>query len=271
MLAFGSRRGCKACRNGGSDALQCRECSSKLLDEKARVGSWVRYSERRKEGMTLNLFACLVLLCAIPASAQNTPKSIALTDKSTVPPEEILKPLHKGCPNVSITNDLTKSDYMLEAIKSKVRQGLGMEALDTFDLTLFDSDGKALRSASNPSLANAVKDLCQAIKASVMVEVVDTQNLTQSRDARGDTSGGAVGTVVNGVTGRRTHTDTSTIYVIVNGEHALLDCYERRTGCPTIGPGKYYGEQDGDGIWVNFQMPLTHKWVRNHYKVAGSW
>lgn len=52
---------------------------------------------------------------------------------------------------------------------------------------------------------------------------------------------GTVWTVVNGTTGRRTHTDTSTIYVIVNREHALLDCYERRTGCATLGPGKYYG------------------------------
>jgi hypothetical protein len=36
--------------------------------------------------MTLRLFACLVLLSAIPAIAQNTPKSIALTDKSNVLP-----------------------------------------------------------------------------------------------------------------------------------------------------------------------------------------
>lgn len=77
--------------------------------------------------------------------------------------------------------------------------------------------------------------------------------------------------VVNSATGRRTHTDTSNIYVIVNGEHALLDCYERRTGCATIGPGKYYGEQNGDGIWVSYRMPITHESMRNHYKIAGSW
>ena len=139
------------------------------------------------------------------------------------------------------------------------------------DLTLFDPEGKTLTGSSDPSLGIAVKDLCRALKKSVMVEVVDTQNLTQSTDARGDTSGGAPAAIVNATTGRRTHTDTDSIYVIVNGEHALLDCYERRIGCTTIAPGKYFGEQNGDGVWVNYQMPLTHKWVRNHYKVAGSW
>ena len=223
--------------------------------------------------MTAKLFACLVLLLAIPGVAQNAPKTIALTDNSTVPPQEILKPLQKDCPNVSIVKDATKSDYTLEAITKRTgHQGLEeMETVETSELTLFDRDGKTFRSTATTSLGNSVKDICHAIKTFVLVEVVDTQNLTQSRDARGDTSGGVAGTVVNGLTGRRTHTDASTIYVIVNGEHALLDCYERRTGCATIGPGKYYGEHDGESIWVSYQMPITHKQVRNHYKIAGSW
>jgi hypothetical protein len=221
--------------------------------------------------MTLNSFVCLVLLAAISLRAQDAPKSITLTEKSTVPVDDISKLLRKGCPSVSLSNDPAKSDYSLEAVTVTSRGGLGIESFNTFNLTLFDREGKTFRSTSATSLGNAVKDLCHAIKTSVIVEVVDEQNLTQSSDARGDTSGGVVGAAVNGATGRRTHTDTSTIYVVVNGEHALLDCYERRTGCATIGPGKYYGEQDGDGVWVNYQMPLTHKWVRNHYKVAGSW
>jgi hypothetical protein len=69
----------------------------------------------------------------------------------------------------------------------------------------------------------------------------------------------------------RTQIDESSIYVIVNGEHALLDCYERRTGCSTIGPGRYYGELKGDGIWVSYRMPITHQPIHNHYKLAGSW
>lgn len=229
------------------------------------------YAQRTAEWLALELFVWVVMFWAIPMAAQDTPKSIALTDKSNIPGEDISKSLRKGCPNTSITTDATKSDYTLEAIRRKSRQGLRIVPDVSFDLTLFDRDGRTFRGASTDSLGSAVKDLCRAIKTSVLVEVVDTQNLTQSSDTRGDTSGGAVGAIVNSTTGRRTHTDASTIYVIVNGEHALLDCYERRTGCSTIGPGKYYGERDGDGIWVNYQMPITHTPVRNHYKIAGSW
>jgi hypothetical protein len=220
-----------------------------------------------KQGMTLRLFAWLILLPAISVAAQNTPKTVTLTDKSDVPAKDILRALKKECPNVSIADGPAKSDYTLEAIKQRISGTLAK----SFDLTLFDRDGETVLAASNGNLGNSVEDVCHAIKTSVMVEVVDTQTLTQSKDARGDTSGGVVGAVVNGTTGRRTHTDTSTIYVIVNGEHALLDCYERRTGCTTIGPGKYYAQLDGGSIWVNYQMPLTHKPVRNHYKIAGSW
>ncbi|HEY1203245.1 MAG: hypothetical protein ABSH46_19070 [Bryobacteraceae bacterium] len=239
--------------------------------------------------MRLRLLAYLVLP-AISAIAQGTPKSIALTDKSTVqgtpksialtykstvPPEDISKALRKECPSVSITSDVAKSDYTLEVIRTDLKTGQ-----DSFDLTLIDRDGKTFRTASTPSLANAMKDVCHAIfiatggqrsessappkqgKTAVVVEVVDTQNLTL--DARG-------GGIVGGIVGRTTHTDTSTIHVIVNGEHALLDCYERRKGCTTIGPGRYYGELEGESVWVNYEMPLTHKAVRNHYRIAGSW
>jgi hypothetical protein len=210
--------------------------------------------------VTLALFVCSVFLSAITVAAQDAPKSIALTNKSDVPAESISKILRKECPSVSIVKDATKSDFTLDA--------------NGVTLTLFDRDGKTVRSSSGTSiyfLDDAVKDLCRAIKTSVMVEVVDTQNLTQSQDTRGDTTGGVAGAIANGTTGRRTHTDSSTIYVIINGEHALLDCHERRKGCGTISPGKYYAEQDGDGIWVSHQMPVTHKPVRDHYKIAGSW
>jgi hypothetical protein len=216
----------------------------------------------------MKFFAWLILLSAIPVLAQNAPKSIALVDKSNVPAKDILKELEKECQNVSIINDVTNSDYALEAIKRKGGSGFISKS---FDLTLFDRDGKTVRTTSNEHLGNSVKDVCHAIKTSVIVEVVDTQNLTQSLDARGDTSGGLVGAVVNGTTGRRTHTDSSTLSAIVNGEHALLDCYERSKGCTTISPGKYYGQLEGGSIWVNYEMPLTHEPLRNHYVVAGSW
>jgi hypothetical protein len=221
--------------------------------------------------MRLILRACLLLLYAFQLAAQEAPKSIALTDKSNVAAENISTVLRTECPNVIIAKDATRSDFTLEAIRVEVPHGVGIMPDESFNLTLFDPDGTTSRSISATSLTIAVKDLCRAVKAFVMVEVVDTRNLTQSSDARGDTSGGAVGAIVKGTTGRRTHTDSSTIYVIVNSEHALLDCHERRKGCATIGPGKYFGERDGDGIWINYLMPVTHKQARDHYKVAGSW
>jgi hypothetical protein len=213
--------------------------------------------------MKHSITTCLVLLLwSGPVLAQSTPKSIALTDKSQIEPKDLLKPLQKECPDVSITNDVGKSEYTLEAMKTVAPSNNGS---DGFNFTLFDHDGKIVRSTSTALLGNAMKDICRAIKNGVVVEVVDAQNLTQSIDARNN------GGIVPALTGRQTHTDTATINVIVKGEHAALDCYEHRTGCTTIGPGKYYGEFDGESLWIDYEMPLTHKPVRNHYKIAGSW
>jgi hypothetical protein len=220
--------------------------------------------------MMLNAFACLVLLSAILGAAQDMPKSIALTNKSNVPTKDLLKSLEKECPNVSITTVVAKSDYALEAIKKTTRPGLGIEHVNEFYLTLFDRDDNIFSTVSDTSLSHTLKDLCHAIKTFVMFEVVDTKTLTQSTDVRGE-GPGVLSAVVNSAVGRRTLTDSSSISVIVNGEHALLDCYEHRTGCATIAPGKYYGERKGDGIWVSYRMPITHEPMRNHYKVAGSW
>jgi hypothetical protein len=214
---------------------------------------------------------CLVPVLGALTFAQGTPKSISLTNHSNVPSQEIVKALPKDCSSVSITNGASKGDYDLEAIKKTTHPGLGIEHVNEFDLTLFDREGNTFASVADSSLGHTLKTLCHALKTLVPIEVVDARTLTLSSDTRGDTSGGVIGTVVNGATGRRTHTDESSIYVIVNGEHALLDCYERRTGCSTLGPGKYYGELKGDGIWVSYRMPVTHQPVRNHYKLAGSW
>ncbi len=224
-----------------------------------------KFSGRVK--LTLGLLAILVLFSPTSVLGQDSPKTIALTDKSTVSVKDILKAMQKECPNVSISNDLTKSSYTVEAIKKTDPNGP-----DTFGLSLFDRDGKIVRIASAMFLSNAVKEICHAINKTLIIEVVDTQNLTQSVDKRDDNSGGFDG-LANALAGRRTHTDAATMNVIVNGEHALLDCFEHRKGCVTIGPGKYYGELDTDGmsIWISHEIPVTHKPVRDHYKIAGAW
>jgi hypothetical protein len=244
------------------------------FEEGADVTSHSKVKAQKKQFLlrvarfkTLTFFLSCFSILAASASAQNIAMSVFLTDKSTVPSGDILKSLRKGCPSVSITSDAAKSDYTLEAVKMKVIQDdspMGPSSSIDFVLTLQDRDGIAF-GAEASSLGKAARDVCHAIKMHVIVEVEDRQNLTQSADMRSN------GTVVGALTGRRTHTDTSSIYVVVKGEHALLDCYERRTGCTTIALGKYYGELEGDGIWVSYQIPLTHRWVRNHYKIAGSW
>ena len=109
-------------------------------------------------------------------------------------------------------------------------------------------------------------------KEKVTVEVVDTQNSTLHGELQGNGSAGsAIGLAIAGR--KHTKTDASTMDAIVNGEHAKLDCFEHHKGCSTIAPGTYDGELDGKSgsIWVSYNMPLTHKLVRNHYRVAGSW
>jgi hypothetical protein len=217
----------------------------------------------------LKIVSLFALTLSVTCAAQNT--TVALAEKSDVPAEDISTTLRTECPSVIIMKVSPKSDFTLEAIRVEVPHGVGIAPDESFKFTLFDSDGTTSRSISSTSLASAVKDLCRAIKGFVAVEVVDTQNLTQSSDARGGTSGGVAGAIVTSTTGRQTHTDSASISAIIDGEHALLDCHERRKGCATIAPGKYFGEKDGDGIWINYQVPVTHKPARDHYKIAGSW
>jgi hypothetical protein len=198
-------------------------------------------------------------------SLRTPPRNIALKDTSNIPIADISKAFGKKCPSVSITPDATDGDFTLEANKHR-------DFLDTaYDLTLSDHDG-ITRGGSDPTnLDGAVKELCGALKAEFVIEVVDPENLIESVDARG--TGTGLGAVVNAATGRRTHTDASTMAVIVNGEHALLDCFEHEKGCVPIGPGRYYAElaHDKKSLWVDHDVPISHVHVRDHYVIAGSW
>lgn len=167
--------------------------------------------------------------------------------------------------------DAAKADYILEVSNRTTRPGLGIERVGTFDLTLHNRAGITVRGASEFSLKDAIKEVCEGLLSAVTIDVVDAKTLTLSTDTRGDTTYGLGGAVETSLTGRRTHTDATSIYIVINGEHALLDCYEHRTGCATIAPGKYYGEIKGDSIWIDYEMPITHRPMRNHYKLAGSW
>jgi hypothetical protein len=212
-----------------------------------------------------------LLFLPLAALSQTTTKSISLSDKSNVSAGEISKLLPKSCPNVTIAIDAAKADYILDATNQTTRPGLGIERMRMVDLTLHDRTGITVRGASESSLKGALRELCDGLLKAVLIDIVDAKTLTLSTDVRGDTTNGIGGALATSLIGRRTHTDATSIYIVLNGEHALLDCYEHRTGCATIAPGKYYGQVRGDGIWIDYEMPITHEPMRNHYKLAGSW
>jgi hypothetical protein len=226
--------------------------------------------------LPLRLFVLFAAISQMQSLAQNAPKLIYLSEESSVEAKDMVKHIQKECPNTSFTTDKAKNDYILDARTSgSVSPDNPAEQHSSNDLVLYDKDKMLIRATSTANLGNAMKDICHAIKNAILVEVVNSETLTESLDARGVSGGsglaGAVGTIVNDTTGRRTHTDNSMLYVIAHGEHALLDCYERRKGCTPMGNGKYYAEFDGESIWMDFRMPLIHVYVRNHYVVSGGW
>jgi hypothetical protein len=71
---------------------------------------------------------------------------------------------------------------------------------------------------------------------------------------------------------------------IINGEHALLKCYENHSGCNILAPGEYDAEmavkkscQDCSeassqpDVWIRYVRPVDHKEFREHWKIVGSW
>lgn len=216
----------------------------------------------------LKPIALLVLCCGLPVLAQDTPRRLTLTNESNIPAIDITKVLRMRCPNVGITDDMSKSDFALEAIKNKG----SFSRATTFSLTLLDHNGITFRSLSLASIDDDVKQLCKALNTEVLIEVVDANNLTLSSDVR-RTDVGLPSGIAESVAGRQTHTDAATMFVVVNGEHALLDCFEHRKGCIPVGPGKYYAELAADkkSLWVDHEVPISHIRVRDHYVIAGSW
>ena len=88
------------------------------------------------------------------AKYQPRPVKLVLSPASTIPTADILKNLRVKCPNVSITLDSTKSDYMLEAG--------GWPG--NYKFTMFKPGGQAVFATTTRMLSNAVKDVCRFIK-----------------------------------------------------------------------------------------------------------
>lgn len=122
-----------------------------------------------------------------------------------------------------------------------------------------------------PLAASAKKKLL-----TVKVEVVEQTNFQERSGNAGS------------ILGRRTGVESVSLKVTVNGDHALLRCYENHQGCNTLGPGTYDAEiiipkctncsgRDTSGkgsdpdVWIYYIQPLDHQRFREHWRVSGTW
>lgn len=104
---------------------------------------------------TLMGVAILFLAAAGSVSAQERPLKLLISPRSTIPAGEVLRHLSSHCPNVSITLDAKKSDYMLEAG--------GWSG--NYHFIVFGKGGDALYSTSTSRLGNAAKDVCKFVNS----------------------------------------------------------------------------------------------------------
>jgi hypothetical protein len=79
------------------------------------------------------------------------------------------------------------------------------------------------------------------------------------------------GGLIGAIQGARTADVVFMVNAVVNQDHARLKCYENHRGCTALGPGEYDAEIDKDNVWIITTMPVTHKEIRDHWKVSGSW
>ena len=99
---------------------------------------------------------CLLLLAGRGIAKEHLkPVKLVLSPASIVPTADLLKNLREKCPNVSITLDSKKSDYMLEA------GGWSGQ----YKFTVFKHGGDAVFGTSTLLLSNAVKDVCHFVNA----------------------------------------------------------------------------------------------------------
>jgi hypothetical protein len=110
------------------------------------------------------IFLAEILAFTTFLSGQSNPIKIALSQSSTVPAAFFVENFPKvGCPNVLITIDVTKADYVLEAQNTHFRKtGRGdKNKFDKSQYTLFGKDGTAVSSTQTSMDKNSVKDVCK--------------------------------------------------------------------------------------------------------------
>jgi hypothetical protein len=106
------------------------------------------------------------------AFAQPRPVKLYVAPNSIVPRPEIMKHLVDKCPNVAITLDPKKSDYMLEA--------WGWSG--NYRFTVFQKGGVAVYGTSTVLLSNAVKDVCKFVNSPPSQATVAAKEAKETRD-----------------------------------------------------------------------------------------
>jgi hypothetical protein len=110
---------------------------------------------------------------------------------------------------------------------------------------------------------------------------VKVQVVAESEGLQGKFQQGGVTGVIGGV---RTFATATLTTAIINGDHALLKCYENRSGCNILGAAEYDAEmrvkeackhcsesESAPDIWIFYVRPVDHKTFREHWRVVGSW
>jgi hypothetical protein len=87
------------------------------------------------------------------ASADPRPVKLFLSPASTISSADLMKHIVEKCPNVAMTLDSKKSDFMLEAG--------GWSG--NYKFTVYQHGGVAVYSTTTRMLSNAVKDVCKYV------------------------------------------------------------------------------------------------------------
>ncbi len=103
-------------------------------------------------------FLAVFMACVVPVGStqsQGRRIKLVLSRRSNVDPVEIVKHLSKNCPNVTLTTDSPKSDFMLFAG--------GWSG--NYRFMVIAHGGDMIYSTETALLSNAVKDVCKFLNS----------------------------------------------------------------------------------------------------------
>lgn len=110
------------------------------------------------------LVLCALFLLCVIATAQHPSTRIALSADSDVSMADIQRGFDKSCPGVSLTLNRDKADFVLSAVMNP-RLIDGTEYRGKSGYALFNSNGDLVFTTRTRYQKNAIKDVCQFIRA----------------------------------------------------------------------------------------------------------